>query len=64
MQPAVSAPGIDGVRTRIRLGTIGFYIPFYADAGGGGSQPAWQIAGGIGYQTGWVVASLTYTNPP
>lgn len=52
--------GIAGLRARVRLGDGGFYLPFYADVGGGGSQPTWQIAGGVGYQTGWVGASLTY----
>lgn len=52
--------GIAGVRARIKLGNDGFYLPFYADVGGGGSQPTWQIAGGVGYQTGWAGVSLTY----
>jgi len=52
--------GIAGVRARIKIGDQGFYVPLYADVGGGGSSPTWQIAGGIGYQTGWVGASLTY----
>jgi len=52
--------GIGGVRARIKLGDNGFYAPFYADVGGGGSQPTWQIAGGVGYQTGWAGVSLTY----
>ncbi|MBS0559801.1 MAG: hypothetical protein JSR21_07080 [Proteobacteria bacterium] len=52
--------GIAGVRARIKIGDQGFYLPFYADVGGGGSQPTWQIAGGVGYQTGWAGVSLTY----
>ena len=36
------------------------FIPYYFDAGAGGSNLNWQIASGLGYQTGWVGASLTY----
>jgi hypothetical protein len=52
--------GIAGIRARVKLGESGFYLPFYADVGGGGSVPTWQIAGGVGYQTGWAGVSLTY----
>jgi hypothetical protein len=52
--------GIGGFRGRIRLGDTGLFIPYYFDAGAGGSNLTWQIASGIGYQTGWAGASLTY----
>jgi hypothetical protein len=52
--------GIGGFRGRIRLGDTGLFIPYYFDAGAGGSNLTWQIASGLGYQTGWVAASLTY----
>jgi hypothetical protein len=52
--------GIGGFRGRIRLGDTGLFIPYYFDAGTGGSNLTWQIASGLGYQTGWVAASLTY----
>jgi hypothetical protein len=58
--------GIGGFRGRIRLDDIGLpipkglFIPYYFDAGAGGSNLTWQIASGIGYQTGWVAGSLTY----
>ena len=52
--------GIGGFRGRIRLGDTGLFIPYYFDAGAGGSNLTWQIASGLGYQTGWVGASLTY----
>jgi len=52
--------GIGGVRGRIRLGHSGLFIPYYLDAGAGGSQFTWQIASGLGYQAGWAAVSLTY----
>ena len=52
--------GIGGFRGRIRLGDTGLFIPYYFDAGTGGSNLTWQIASGLGYQTGWAGASLTY----
>ena len=52
--------GIGGFRGRIRLGDTGLFVPYYFDAGAGGSNLTWQIASGIGYQTGWAAASLTY----
>ncbi|MEO9191744.1 MAG: hypothetical protein ABI224_17330, partial [Acetobacteraceae bacterium] len=38
----------------------GLFIPYYLDAGAGGSQFTWEIASGLGYQTGPVAVSLTY----
>ena len=52
--------GIGGFRGRIRLGDTGLFIPYYFDAGAGGSNLTWQIASGLGYQTGWAGVSLTY----
>jgi hypothetical protein len=52
--------GIGGFRGRIRLGDTGLFIPYYFDAGAGGSNLTWQIASGMGYQTGWAGVSLTY----
>lgn len=53
--------GIGGVRGRIRLGHTGLFIPYYFDAGAGGSQFTWQIASGLGYQINRAAAvSLTY----
>ncbi|MEO8713895.1 MAG: hypothetical protein ABI369_02675 [Acetobacteraceae bacterium] len=52
--------GIGGVRGRIRLGHTGLFIPYYFDAGAGGSNLTWQVASGLGYQTGWAGVSLTY----
>lgn len=53
--------GIVGVRGRIELGS-GFYLPYAADVGGGGSNLTWQVQGGLGYSTGWagVVAGYRY----
>lgn len=53
--------GIIGFRGRIELGS-GFYLPYAADIGGGGSNLTWQIQGGLGYSTGWagVVAGYRY----
>ncbi|MBX9751706.1 MAG: hypothetical protein K5Q68_19105 [Roseococcus sp.] len=53
--------GIVGLRGRFDLGQ-GFYIPYAADIGGGGSTMTWQVQGGLGYSTGWagVVAGYRY----
>ena len=52
--------GIGGLRGRIRLGNTGLFIPYYFDAGAGGSQFTWQIASGLGYHLNWADLSLTY----
>jgi hypothetical protein len=52
--------GIAGIRGRIRLGDTRFFVPYYADVGGGGSQPTWQISAGLGYQTKWAALSASY----
>ncbi|WP_431303793.1 hypothetical protein [Sediminicoccus sp. BL-A-41-H5] len=53
--------GIVGVRGRFNLGH-GFYVPYAADIGAGGSNTTWQVQGGLGYSTGWagVVAGYRY----
>jgi hypothetical protein len=52
--------GIGGFRGRIRVGDGGLFIPYYFDAGTGGSNLTWQIASGLGYHAGPVDLSLTY----
>jgi hypothetical protein len=52
--------GIGGLRGRIRLGATRWFVPYYFDIGGGGSQLTWQIASGMGYQMGWAALSATY----
>jgi hypothetical protein len=58
--------GIGGVRGRVYLGNgdwFGggrFFVPYYFDIGGGGSDPTWQIFGGVGYEAGRVGVSVGY----
>lgn len=52
--------GIGGFRGRIYLGDTALFIPYYFDAGAGGSKLTWQIASGFAYQTSWGDVSLTY----
>ena len=52
--------GIGGFRGRIRISNTGLFIPYYFDAGAGGSNLTWQIASGLGYHTRWADVSLTY----
>ena len=58
--------GIGGVRGRVYLGDgdwFGggkFFVPYYFDIGGGGSDPTWQIFGGVGYEAGPVGVSVGY----
>jgi hypothetical protein len=52
--------GIGGFRGRVRIGNTGLFVPYYFDAGTGGSQFTWQIASGIGYHMGWGDLSVTY----
>jgi hypothetical protein len=48
-------------RGRLRLGgDTGLFIPYYFDAGAGGSKLTWQIASGLGYHTSWSDLSLTW----
>jgi hypothetical protein len=50
--------GIAGLRGRIQIPQSRFFIPFYGDVGGGGSDLTYQVSGGIGYQAGWADLSL------
>ena len=52
--------GIGGVRGRFLLGQSGLFVPYYLDAGAGGSKFTWQIASGLGYHMHWGDVSLTY----
>jgi len=52
--------GIGGFRGRVRLGASGLFIPYYFDAGAGGSKLTWEIASGLGYHTRFADLSLTY----
>jgi hypothetical protein len=58
--------GIGGVRGRFYIGAgdwFGggkFFLPYYFDVGGGGSNLTWQALGGVGYQTGRVGVSIGY----
>ena len=53
--------GIGGFRGRIHLGgDTALFIPYYFDAGAGGSKLTWQIASGLGYHTSWTDLSLTW----
>jgi len=52
--------GIGGFRGRIRLGDTGLFVPYYFDAGAGGSKLTWQIVSGLGYHTRLADLSLTY----
>ncbi|HKM64790.1 MAG TPA: hypothetical protein VJY39_20110 [Acidisphaera sp.] len=52
--------GIGGLRGRIRLADTGLFVPYYFDAGAGGSQFTWQIASGLGYHLSWADLSVTY----
>jgi hypothetical protein len=51
---------IGGFRGRIRIADTGFFIPYYFDAGTGGSELTWQIASGVGYHAPWFDVSATY----
>ena len=52
--------GIGGFRGSVRIRDTGFFIPYYFDAGAGGSKLTWQISSGAGYHTSWADLSLTY----
>lgn len=44
---------IIGMRGHFALGEGGWYLPYYADIGAGGTDLTWQVAGGIGYSFNW-----------
>jgi hypothetical protein len=53
--------GVGGVKGRINIPNSRFYIPFYADAGGGSAPVTWQLYSGIGYQAAtWADVSVGY----
>lgn len=52
--------GIGGFRGSVRVGDTKLFIPYYFDAGAGGSKFTWQIASGLGYRISWADLSLTY----
>jgi len=51
--------GIVGVKGRYSI-TDAWFLPYYADAGGGQSEHTWQALAGVGYQFGWGAATVTY----
>lgn len=52
---------IGGVKGRINIPNSRFYIPFYADAGGGSVPLTWQMYSGIGYYAAsWADVSVGY----
>jgi len=45
---------IVGVKARYAFGDrLQWYVPLYADIGGGDSKLTWQAAAGLGYSFGW-----------
>ncbi len=53
--------GVGGVKGRINIPNSQFYIPFYADAGGGSAPVTWQLYAGIGYHAAtWADVSVGY----
>jgi hypothetical protein len=37
-----------------------WFLPYYADVGGGQSKLTWQVNAGVGYKFGWGSTFLTY----
>jgi hypothetical protein len=52
--------GIVGVKGRFKLGEGSWFVPYYLDAGTGGSQYTWQAQTGIGYAFRWGDLLLGY----
>jgi hypothetical protein len=52
--------GIVGVKGRFKLGDGNWFMPYYLDAGTGGSQFTWQAQTGIGYAFRWGDLLLGY----
>jgi hypothetical protein len=52
--------GIVGVKGRLGLGEGKWFVPYYLDAGTGGSQFTWQAQTGIGYAFRWGDLVLGY----
>jgi hypothetical protein len=58
---ATKVEGIGGVKGRINIPNSQFYIPFYADAGGGSVPVTWQLYSGIAYHAAtWADVSVGY----
>ncbi|HBH30192.1 MAG TPA: hypothetical protein DDX99_15375 [Desulfofustis sp.] len=51
--------GIIGLRGEFMLGEH-WFIPYYADAGTGGTDVSYQLFGGVGYRFGWGDVRLGY----
>jgi hypothetical protein len=51
---------IIGVKGRVKLGDGKWYVPYYLDAGTGGSEYTWQAQTGIGYAFKWGDLVLGY----
>jgi len=52
---------IVGIKGRYYLGAERkWFLPYYADVGGGQSQLTWQVNGGVGYKFDWGSTFLTY----
>ena len=51
--------GILGVRGKARVGAR-WYVPYYADIGGGGSKLTWQALTGFTYTYGWGDVGVVY----
>jgi hypothetical protein len=52
--------GIVGVKGRVKLGEAKWFVPYYLDAGTGGSEFTWQAQTGIGYAFRWGDLVLGY----
>jgi hypothetical protein len=48
------------VRGRLSFGDGRWYVPYYADIGGGSSATTWQALAGLGYAFGWGDVLLVY----
>jgi len=51
---------IVGAKGQVKLGQSNWFIPYYADVGGGSSTSTWQLATGVGYAFGWGDIRLDY----
>lgn len=51
---------IVGAKGQVKLGQSNWFIPYYADVGGGSSTTTWQLATGVGYAFGWGDVRLDY----
>ncbi len=51
---------IVGAKGQVKLGQSNWFIPYYADVGGGSSTSTWQMATGVGYAFGWGDVRLDY----